>query len=61
MSLVQDYSGLPAVGGQMVGDDVATDLEDIVHDGIDRLLDLLARDYIDVVEDANRLLELLRL
>ena len=66
VSLVEDSTGVLAVGGQVVRDDagdlvVATDLQNLIQYVIDRLPNLLVGDHIDVVEDADGLGELLNL
>ncbi len=66
VSLVEDSTGVLAVGGQVVRDDagdlvVATDLQNLIQYVINRLPNLLVGDHTDVVEDADGLGELLNL
>ena len=66
MSLVEDSTGLPSVGGQVIRDDagdlvVPSDLKNLIEDVIHRLPDLLVGDHINVVKDADGFGQLLNL
>jgi len=58
MSLVEDSTGLPSVGGQVIRDDasdlvVPSDLKNLIEDVTHRLPDLLVGYHINVVKDAD--------
>ena len=66
MCLIKDASGVLAIRGQVVCDDtvdlvVSANLEGLVQDVVDSLSDLLVRDDVNVVKDADGLTELLHL
>ena len=66
MGLVEDTPRIPPVGRQVVGNDagdveVPADLQDLIEDVIHGLLYLPLGDDVDIVEDADAVLEILGL